>query len=47
MNHEYDRHHQVSREPSRPTDEGSAARRLFWVVVGATAFVAAKFAFGF
>lgn len=47
MNHKYDHDDQISRRPSRPVHEGSAARRLFWAIIGVAAFVAAKLVFGF
>lgn len=47
MNHEYDRDDQISQRLSRPVHEGSAARRLFWAIIGAVAFVVARLVFGF
>ncbi len=35
------------RRPARQPDEGSTARRLLWAILGALAYVAAKYAFGF
>jgi hypothetical protein len=34
-------------QSSRPPDEGSAAWRLAWAVVGVLAYVVAKYVFGF
>lgn len=34
-------------QPLPAPDEGSAARRILWALVGAAAYAAAKYVFGF